>query len=553
MIAVSLIAAVLLVGTATGFWQKARARRASLTAVRADWGRVRPIERLDDHTVDEAWLALDGAAARDALDDRTWADLDLDRVLASIDHTRTGFGRQLLYRQLRSARAWSASSTLHTIAERSTKDASFREALALPLLLAGQRLGHGFWRITRPDAVTVRWWYVVFPVLAVLMLCALLAIFFDPRAVLAVALLAVINMGARVAASWQVPGLLVPMQQLGATIALAERLAAVDELPPDQARQMQQHVAQLAPLRRISWWVSRDALSAGELTAGAWEYLNLMFLLDANALLLSARHLRRLSQPLRDVAVWIGEVDMALSVASLRAEPRFWCTPQWAQASSARVCSAWHPLVDAPVANDGELRMGAGLIITGANMSGKSTYLRTLGLAAVLARTLDTCPATSWTGAAFQVRSLIGRNDDLATGKSYYQVEAEGVVEMLRQAQSSVPTLFLLDELLRGTNTVERLAAGEAVLRGLLDATNGVSPHMVVVATHDGELVSMLQELYTPVHFRETVTDGALQFDFKRHEGPATTRTAIALLQAAGASDAVVAMARRTADQLDGS
>jgi len=302
----------------------------------------------------------------------------------------------------------------------------------------------------------------------------------------------------------------------------------------------------------MAWWVSRDALSAGELAAGAWEYLNLMFLLDANALLLSARHLRRLSQPLRDVAVWIGEVDVALSVASLRAEPRFWCTPHWARAGSASVCGAWHPLVDAPVANDGELRMGAGLIITGANMSGKSTYLRTLGLAAVLARTLDTCPATSWTGPAFTVRSLIGRNDDLATGKSYYQVEAEGVVDMLRRAQSSVPTLFLLDELLRGTNTVERLAAGEAVLRGLLDTTTGLSRHVVVVATHDGELVSMLQELYTPVHFRETVTDGALQFDFKRHEGPATTRTAIALLQAAGASDAVVAMARRRADQLDG-
>jgi DNA mismatch repair ATPase MutS len=149
------------------------------------------------------------------------------------------------------------------------------------------------------------------------------------------------------------------------------------------------------------------------------------------------------------------------------------------------------------------------------------------------------------------VRSLIGRQDDLAAGKSYYQVEADRVIELLAAATEPEPTLFLLDELLRGTNTVERLAAGEAVLRALLPVREPATPHVVIVATHDGELVAMLADRYQPFHFRETIAPGGLCFDYRRHAGPATTRTAIALLEATGAPAAVIAAARARADQLD--
>lgn len=140
-------------------------------------------------------------------------------------------------------------------------------------------------------------------------------------------------------------------------------------------------------------------------------------------------------------------------------------------------------------------------------MSGKSTYLRTIGIAATLTRAINTCPAASWDGRPFRVRSLIGRTDDLSAGKSYYQVEADGVVELLDESEEALPTLFLLDKLLRGTNTIERLAAGEAVIRALLTPHVTGNPHAAIVATHDGELVSKLEGLYTPVHFREMMTD----------------------------------------------
>jgi hypothetical protein len=420
------------------------------------------------------------------------------------------------------------------------------------LASAGRGLGRGFWRLTAPDVIRLQWWYGVFPLLALAMVSAIAwTVLVDPRALLAVAGLAVLSMAGRAAATWQVPGLLTPIRQMTGVLAAAERLLALEELPKADRVRLRTVLEPLRPLRTIGRWVSREASSANDLTASAWEYVNLFLLLDANALLFTGRRLRTHASALVEVATWIGEVDMARAVASLRAEPRAWCRPERTDSAKTMVSGVWHPLVEAPVPNDVPLDAGGGLVITGSNMSGKSTYLRAAGVAAVLAHALDTCPASAWTGRTVRVRSLIGRADDLASGRSYYMVEAEGVVGLLHDAETAPPTLYLLDELLRGTNTVERIAAGEAVVRALA-APNGVSRgHTVLVATHDGELVTLLRDRFAACHFRETIDASGLHFEYTRHEGAARTRTATALLEVCGAPVAVLAAARARAAQLD--
>lgn len=527
-------------------------REKLLARVRAGWGRVGPIGTLDDDRVTEAWRELrDATPDGDEIDERTWADLDLDRVLATLDRTHTGLGRQRLYWRLRSGAPWHSTSALEPLTESFGSHAALREAVGSQLRGAGSHLGYGLWILTRPELIVVRWWYWAFPLLAIAMLGSLIAIAFFPKIVLLTLALVVLNLIVRMATAWQIPGLLAPMRQIGPMIGSAERLLTIEALRDLGKGRIATDVADLRPLKRISRWVSRDAMASGEILTAIWEYFNILFILDANALFFGAQHLRRLGPVLARVASWIGDVDVALTVASLRAEPRDWCVPV-ARSGATTVTGMWHPLIAEPVTNDVTLVPGHGAIITGANMSGKSTYLRTIGIAAVLSRALNSCPAQSYHGEWFRVRSLIGRNDDLAAGKSYYQVEADGVVTMLRDATAAQPTLFLLDELLRGTNTIERLAAGEAVLRALLAGGPHGSPHVVIVATHDGELVSMLADCYAPFHFRETIGPGGLSFDYQRHEGPASTRTAIALLEATGAPAAVVAAARARAEALDG-
>ncbi|MGD8277619.1 MAG: hypothetical protein PVH00_06310, partial [Gemmatimonadota bacterium] len=415
-------------------------------------------------------------------------------------------------------------------------------------------LGYSLWALVRPGVIRVRWWYWVFPVLSLAVIGAAVAIPFAPRALVGIIVLAVVNMSVRTTISWQLPGLLAPMRQMGPLIRTARRLARGPGIAGRPgATEVLAQIRRLRILERVARWVSRDRAAVGEIVAGVYEYLNLLLLLDANALLFSARHLRRSAPVLTRVAAWVGDVDVALTIASLRAEPREWCVPEWGEGEEgvADVIGMWHPLLEEPVPNDVTLRAGRGVIITGANMSGKSTYLRTAGVAVVLGRALNTCPAASWRGTGFRVRSLIGRADDLAAGKSYYLVEAEGVVELLRRSREDPPTLFLLDELLRGTNTIERLAAGEAVLRGLLDAAGESAHHTVIVATHDGELVSFLADCYEPWHFRESIGPDGLHFEYRRLPGPATTRTALALLEASGAPGTMLDLARRRAAELD--
>jgi DNA mismatch repair ATPase MutS len=134
-----------------------------------------------------------------------------------------------------------------------------------------------------------------------------------------------------------------------------------------------------------------------------------------------------------------------------------------------------------------------------------------------------------------RVRSFIGRSDDLAAGKSYYMVEAEAALDMVRTSASANPHLFIIDELFRGTNASERIAAAEAVLVELVRDHLILKPHSVILATHDGELADHLREDYAPYHLTDVVTPEGLSFDYGLRPGPSTTRNAITLLRLRGA------------------
>ena len=176
-------------------------------------------------------------------------------------------------------------------------------------------------------------------------------------------------------------------------------------------------------------------------------------------------------------------------------------------------------------------------------MSGKSTFLRTIGVTAVLAQTVNTCLATAYSAPVFTVRSVIGRSDDLMAGKSYYKDEVEAILALVHASRSHRPHLFLFDELFRGTSTVERIAAGEAVLAELVshdqEGRTGL-PHIVIAATHDRELVDLLRGVYVSHHFSDTVGSDGLSFDYRLREGAARSWNAIALLEICGAPPRVV-------------
>lgn len=185
-----------------------------------------------------------------------------------------------------------------------------------------------------------------------------------------------------------------------------------------------------------------------------------------------------------------------------------------------------HPLIEGCTTNTLTLD-GTGLLLTGSNMSGKTTFIRTVMLNALLGETLCTCFAERFTAPYMRLHSSIRISDDITEGTSYYLQEVLTVKRLLEDADRPAACLFVLDELFKGTNTTERIAAGKAVLARL-----NRGPHIVLAATHDIELAELLRgDGYELHHFREEVADGRLVFDYCLHTGPLTTRNAIRILE----------------------
>jgi hypothetical protein len=197
-----------------------------------------------------------------------------------------------------------------------------------------------------------------------------------------------------------------------------------------------------------------------------------------------------------------------------------------------------HPLLapDEAVANDIVLGgVGEITIVTGSNMSGKSTFLRAVGTAAAMAQAGGPVPATAFTLAACRLFS-VGRIDDSVTaGISFFYGEVRRLAALLaavREAESEgPPVLFTIDEIFRGTNNRERLIGSRSFLAALAE-----SHATGLLATHDLELTA-LADAHSGVrnlHFRDEIEQGRMVFDYRVHEGPCPTTNALRIMRLAG-------------------
>lgn len=133
--------------------------------------------------------------------------------------------------------------------------------------------------------------------------------------------------------------------------------------------------------------------------------------------------------------------------------------------------------------------------------------------------------------------------DDMESGESYYIVEIKALKRILDAAAGDVPILCFVDEVLRGTNTIERIAASTQILKSL-----GRTGILCFAATHDIELTELLQDDFDNYHFEEDVAEGDVVFNYRLKEGKATTRNAIKLLELMGYDRDVIERATAQAE-----
>lgn len=237
---------------------------------------------------------------------------------------------------------------------------------------------------------------------------------------------------------------------------------------------------------------------------------------------------------------YVGTIDSSISIASLRTGKEKTCIPNFVPTSKQlQTRNIYHPLIKDCVKNDLSIN-NKSILITGSNMSGKSTFLRTLAINSILAQTIFTCFADEYNTPIVKQFSSIRINDNLFEGKSYYFEEVHIMGSLIAKSEQPCQNLFILDEVFKGTNTVERISAAKAILSYLNRVNN-----IVIVSTHDIELADMLESEYDLYHFTETIENDELHFDHKIKSGQVKTRNAIKLLELSNYPAEIISEARQ--------
>lgn len=219
----------------------------------------------------------------------------------------------------------------------------------------------------------------------------------------------------------------------------------------------------------------------------------------------------------------IGYIELCISIASYRESLPYYCLPNFNDSDQVTFEEIVHPLLKEPIPNTRS--MGNKVLITGSNASGKSTFARTLAINAIFGQLFNTCLAKSFSFKPCAVYSSMNLKDDIVTGDSFYMAEIKSLKRLLKIAESKEYAMIFMDEMFKGTNMLERIAAASIILKKFADLDC-----FICLATHDVELSRILGERYENYHFREVVTADDILFDYTLQEGVTTGSNAIKLL-----------------------
>ncbi len=272
------------------------------------------------------------------------------------------------------------------------------------------------------------------------------------------------------------------------------------------------------------------------------DYVRMVFHVDLIKFNSMLAEVRKNSEGIDRMITLIGYMETVIAIGCYRASKDAWCLPQFHAGRKLKIENGYHPLIGNPVKNN--IMTEQGVLLTGSNASGKSTFLKTVAINAILAQTIHTCLADSYSGGLYRIMSSMALKDDLIGGDSYYIVEIKSLKRILNHSEDDGnPVLCFVDEVLRGTNTVERIAASTQILKSL--AGRKV---LCFAATHDIELTHLLENYYNNYHFEEEIKEDDVVFNYQLRKGRATTRNAIKLLSVMGYEESIIKEAEAQAE-----
>jgi MutS domain V len=521
-------------------------RNNILNYVRELWSGTRAPEReLDLVAIFHDFKS--GEKKSHTVDDGTWSDLGMDEILEKVDRTVSAVGHQFLYHMMKTYANDSDTSSdnnhLYTLFK---ENPELRERIQVLLYRLKDRNASYIPHLFFESLPRKPKYFFLFRLSSIACFTSTLMVYFIPAFSILFFGTGIANLIIHHWYSRRIYEHFSSLSHLNTLLKVGHQLSTIDHggqiKQLDFLNQNREFVKSVS--KRIGWLVI-DKASLPELGMYIIEYFNQFCLFDILVFHRSMDLLATVHDKMLPIYEAVASLDACISVASFINENPY-TVPVFNDTGKMHFENLYHPLLKDPVPNSVTLN-NRSVLITGSNMAGKTTFIRAIGINVILAQTLSICLAEYAEFQRLNVKSFIKREDDLKGGKSYYFTEVEKLLEFTQLQESCDPDtryLFLLDEIFKGTNTVERISISTAVLEFLGKKS------IAMVTTHDIELAEFLHETFEIYHFSEVIVNGHYGFDYLLKKGPCQTRNAIKLLELTGYPKDITEMAHYIGKQI---
>ena len=474
------------------------------------------------------------------VDDTTWNDLNMDAVYKRINACCSTAGEQRLYTMLR--RPMNREEFEHERGLITMMEQEPEKRLKLQVLLSRLGVNRAIYlkNILKPKERSNSW-LIIYCLLSLFLPVSIVCFALIGKPVLWMPLLAFMVNGTLHGIRQK--SCETEMRTANYCISLALTLERIRRMKDEKLdRYLEKAYGHLKPLKSL---IRGGGIATDPVPGSVKEMFMTLLLWDLIYFEIVKVKLAKYHDDFRVIHEAVGGLDAAISIASYRASTEGYCVPEIdydAEKPFIHAEEIVHPLLKQAVPN--ELALDKSMLITGSNASGKSTYLRASILNALFAQTICTCTCKNYKGSPFRIYTSMALTDDVLSGDSYYIAEIKSLKRILDDRSEGEFVLCAIDEVLRGTNTIERIAASAEVLNAL-----DQERVLCLIATHDLELCDMASEGYTRAHFEEKISDDDILFDYKLKPGPAVSRNAIHLLKLIGFDEGIVKAAHARADK----
>lgn len=474
------------------------------------------------------------------IDDQTAYDLNIDDLLMKISICSSTPGEQMLYYLLRTPKLNPKTiSKRNKIIETFIKDKELRGSLQQILSSLGRQRKGDVFKLFNTNAIVSKTKVLLFNLIALSSLIVLICFFiFGSKYIPTFLGIFVIYMFISTRAAAEIEYELSSLQYLGNFIRAAKEISKLEnEALTDYIEKIKELLLPLSKMDSKTKYI----YTSSELDIFI-ETINGFFLTKIRSYYSIINIIKNNRQSLIELYALIGELEAYISIASYRCRIPNYCIPEFIDNKDKTLIikNAIHPLLENGVPNSISLK-GKGVVLTGSNMSGKSTFMRTLATNILLSQSLSMSISDKYVASFFRIMSSLSLSDDVLSGTSYYLEECNSVLRILNSLDEDIPAFCIIDEIFKGTNPIERISASKEILKYIMDR-NAIS----IVATHDLELAESCSHKYLKYYFCEDIDDNeGLIFDFKLKEGICNTGNAIKLLEFLGYPEEIITNSKK--------